>query len=56
MHDAARVGLLGAVKCLLEHPDVDMDKVNAFGETALTLAKERGHEEIVKMLEERDAK
>ena len=43
------------VKLLLQHPDIEPNRSNDFGWTALYLAKEGGHEEIVKLLEDRDA-
>lgn len=38
------------IRLILEHPEVDVNIVNRFGETALMLAARNGHEEMVKQL------
>ena len=50
LHVAVRAGDVAKVDVLLKHPDIDVNQENGDGSTALTLASEHGHTEVVVQL------
>ena len=54
LHGVAFLGIGGIVSTLLEMKEWDVNASDCIGMTALTWAAERGHEEVVKMLLERE--
>ena len=54
LHGAAFFGIVEIVAAVLEMREWDVDALDNTGSTALTWASRRGHEEVVKMLLERE--
>ena len=48
---ACHKGRKDVVKLLLDHSDIDLNAEDNTGRTALMIASQRGHQDIVQMLE-----
>jgi len=54
LHGAAFIGVMGIVTAILKIKDWDINATDSIGSTALTWAAIRGHEEVVKVLLDRE--
>ena len=50
LHIASWIGNYDIVKCLLDHPDIDISIKDTLGRSSIDIAKSNGHPEIVMLL------